>query len=471
MITDDKGKWIADLAEEVPALTNGGVSRDGMTVTYRLRRGVVWHDGMPFTAADVKFTWETIMNRKANIISRDGYDKISAIDTPDPYTVVVRYREYYAPFLTLFTVILPKHALAGAEDINKAAFNRSPVGTGPFKLKEWRIAEAIFLDANPRYFRGKPNLDSITYKIIPDTNIMLTQIKAGEVDIVSNMAGSQLEQVKSVSGVRALVTPNMVWEHLDLNLDSALFQDVRVRKAVALAIDRQALVNNALKGVASPAVSDVSPLSWGYNPTLKAPARDVNAARELLVQAGWQQGSDGFFAKSGRRLSFSIATPTGNKTREGVAQVIAQQLKEAGIAAEVWLVDAPVFFGDVLKVRKFETALYAWVAGLDPDNIALWHSKNIPSPGNGYQGQNYPGWRNAEVDSLTEQGARTVDLAARQQLYFRLQDLLMLEVPAIPLYFRSNIDAVRDTVVNYSPNPTSGGNMWNAWEWGLTKKR
>ncbi len=468
---NDKGEWLADLASEVPTLQNGGVSPDGLTVTYRLRPGVAWHDGRQLTSADVKFTWELIMNRRVNVVSRDGYDRISAVDTPDALTVVVRFRQYYAPYLTLFTTILPRHLLANAEDVNKAPFNRAPVGTGPFRFKEWRLAEAIVLEANPGYFKGRPNLDGILYKIIPDSNIMLTQIKAGEVDIVGNVGSAQLDQVRAVSGVRAVTTPSMIWEHLDFNLDNALFQDARVRRAIALALDRQAIVANVVKGAASVATGDQSPLSWAYNPTVKPPARDVAAARELLAQAGFKPGADGVFVKDGRRLSFNLVTTTGNKTREAVANEVVQQLKEAGVEVTVRLVEAPAFFGDVLRARRFEAAMFAWVAGLDPDNVSLWHSRNIPGAGNNWQGQNYAGWRHAEVDSLTEQGARLVDVGARRQVYLRVQELLAQEVPVIPLYFRSNVDAVRDTVVNYKPNPIQAGNLWNAREWGLTKKR
>ncbi len=467
---NDKGEWLADLASEVPTPQNGGVSADGLTVTYRLRPGVAWHDGRQFTSADVKFTWETIMNRRVNVVSRDGYDRISAVDTPDPLTVVVRFRQYYAPYLTLFTTIIPRHLLANEVDVNEAPFNRAPVGTGPFRFKEWRLAEAIVLEANPGYFGGRPNLDGILYKIIPDSNIMLTQLKAGEVDVVSNVGGAHVDQVRAVSGVRAVMTPSMIWEHLDFNVDNALFQDARVRRAIALAIDRQALVTNVVKGAASVATGDQSPLSWAFNPTVKPPARDVAAARELLAQAGFKPGADGVFVKDGRRLSFNLVTTTGNKTREAVANEIVQQLKEAGVEATVRLVDVPVFFGDVLRSRRFEAAMFAWVAGLDPDNASLWHSRNIPGAGNNWQGQNYAGWRHPEVDGLTERGARLVDVEARRQAYLRIQELLAQEVPVIPLYFRSNVDAVRDTVVNYKPNPTQAGNLWNAREWGLTKK-
>lgn len=468
---NEKGEWQPDLAQEVPSLQNGGISPDGLMVTYRLRPGISWHDGIPMTSGDVKFTWEFIMNRSVNVLSREGYDKIATIDTPDSNTVVVRFREQYAPVLTLFSVILPRHAFNQADNLNKAAFNRAPVGTGPFKLKEWRIAEAIILEANPSYFRGKPKLNSIIYKIIPDTNILLTQLKAGEIDIVSNVSFAQLDQVKALDAVKTVITPNMTWEHLDFNLDNILFQDARVRQAIALSIDYQTIISTTLKNAASPANGDQAPRSWANNPNIKQPARNVTLAKELLAQAGWQIGTDGILAKDGKRLSFVLTTTTGNKVREAVAQNIAQQLRETGIAVEVRLMEAPVFFGDVLKRRRFEAAMYAWVGGSDPDNVNLWHSKRIPGPGNGYEGQNYPGWRNPEIDALTEQAARTPDTLQRRQMYFRIQEILMQEYPVVPLYYRTTVDAVKTTVVNYKPSPVPAGNLWNAVEWELAVKK
>jgi peptide/nickel transport system substrate-binding protein len=466
--TGEKGEWLPDLAVAVPTSANGGVSPDGLKVTYRLRQGVTWHDGTPFTAEDVKFTWQLIMNRKVNIVSREGYDRISAVDTPDPYTIVVTFKEYYAPYLTLFSTILPKHKLDNIGDVNKAAFNRAPIGTGPFKFKNWQVAEAIVFEANPSYYRGKPVLDGIVYKIIPDASLLLTQLKSGELDIVSNIAFSFLEQIKAIDGIRTVISPTMVWEHMDFNLDNTLFQDVRVRKAIASAIDRQAIVGNVLKGAASPAYGDQSPLSWAYNPMQQPPARDLNAARDLLTQAGWIPGPDGIMMKDNKKLAFSLTVPTGNKQREQTAQKIAEQLKEAGIAVEVRPVEATQFFTDILKSRRFETAIYAWVAGVDPDNRNLWHSRKIPSPANAFDGQNYPGWRNPEVDKLADLGAKTVDVAARKDIYFRIQDLIREDCPVVPLYFRGNIDAVKMSVANYQPNSVPAGNFWNVWQWGFT---
>ena len=467
VVAGENGEWIPDLAVDVPTTANGGITADGRIVTYHLRQGVTWHDGIAFTAEDVKFTWQFIMNQKANIVSREGYDRISSIETPDKYTVVVKYREYYAPYMMLFGTILPKHKLENAGDLNKAPFNRAPIGTGPFKFKEWQVAEALIFDANPNYYRGKPVLDSIIYKIVPEQSLLLTQLKNGELDIASNIAFSNLEQVQSIEGMRAVIRPTNVWEHMDFNLDNVLFQDPLVRKAIATAIDRQAIVNDVLKGVAAPAYGDQSPLSWAYKPLQQPSNRDVNAARELLAQAGWTPGPDGIMVKATKKLAFTLAAPNGNRQREQTAQKIAEQLKEAGIAVTVQPIDTQLFFSDVLKNRRFETAIYAWVASSDPDNLNLWHSRKIPSRANGAEGQNYPGWRNPEIDKLTELGIKTVDMNARKEIYFRIQDILREDCPVVPLYFRGNIDAAKVSVVNYQPNPTPAGSLWNVWQWGF----
>lgn len=469
-VMNDKGQWLPDLAAELPTVKNGGVTPDGLTVTYKLRSGVTWHDGKPFTAEDVKFTWQVIMDGKNPVPSREGYDRIIGIDTPNNQTVVIRFREVYAPYLTLFPTILPSHILSGEQEPAKAAFNRAPVGTGPFRFKDWILGESITLEANPSYHHRRPMVDEIIYRILPDANIMLAQLKAGDLDIVSHVPLSQLEQVKALSGFQTVITPTMIWEHLDFNLTNPLFQDFRVRQAVTYAIDRQAIVGGVLKNAATGATADQGHLSWAYNPSLTPVVRDVNRSRELLKQAGWTEGYDGIFGKEGRKLSFTITTTKGNKIRETTAALIVQQLQEAGIQAEIRLVDVPVFFGDILKNRRFETALFAWASGLDPDNYKFWHSREIPSGYNNYGGKNYPGWSNPEVDRLTEQGMKTADWEVRQQFYYRLQEFIMEEVPVIPLYYRATVSAVKAGVTNYNPSPAPAGNMWNIWQWGIAKQ-
>lgn len=467
---NNKGEWIPDLAAETPSRQNGGISANGLTLTYRLRANVTWHDGAPLTADDVKFTWQMIMDPKVNIKNREGYDKIRAIDTPDQYTVIVHFREYYPDMLSLFPAILPQHILSREPDLNKAAFNRRPIGTGPFRFKDWHVGEAVLLEAYPQYFQGKPILDGIIYKIVPDAALLVAQLKTGEFDIFSRVPFSQLDQVKTNANMRAVITPNLTWEHAAFNLNSTLFQDVRVRKAIVMGLDRSLLVASALKGVGEPALADQSASSWAYPSALQMSARNVAGAKELLMQAGWKQGEDNVFAQNGRRLAFFLSIPAGSKSREAVAHMMAQQLKEIGVEMEIRIIKREDFWNDVLKIRNFDMAMFALTMTNDPDHFDLWNSKKIPSSANGYDGRNVAGWVNSEADELTIRGRSFADQEMRKQAYWRLQELIVSECPVIPLYFWANIDMVKNTVANYQPNPTGRGDLWNAWQWAFVKR-
>lgn len=466
---DDQGIWQPDLVTEVPEMHNGGVSADGKVVTYRLRNNVQWHDGRPFTAEDVVFTWRLIMNPKHNVITREGYDRIASIEAVNSTTLVIRFRELYPPFLSLFSRILPKHLLEGV-DVEKTAFNRSPIGTGPFQFIDWRMGETIRLKSNPLYHLGRPNLDAIVYKVIPDINMMLTQIKAGNVDIIGNLDHSLIEQARAIDDFNVVTNPTMVWEHIDFNLDNSLLQDVRVRQAISLAIDREAIIAEAYRSAAAVAVADQWPVSWAARKDLSPVTRDLGTAKELLKQAGWQQGPDGLFSKERTRLRLSLVTTAGNKQRESAMRLLTQQLRESGIELVPRFAEIPSLFTSILPRRNFDMALYAWYLGPDPDNSGLWHSRNIPGPNNRYQGKNYPGWRNSKVDQLLDQAGSSTDVNSRRQIYYSIQELIRQEVPVIPLYFHSNIGIAKKTVLNYRPNASPAGNLWNAWQWAREAK-
>lgn len=466
LMQNDKGEWVADLAAEVPTVANGGVAEDGLTVTYRLKPNAKWQDGQRVTARDVRFTHDFIMRNIGKVLWRPGYEKIQSVTTPDESTVVVRFSEPYGLFLYLFPFILPSHQAAELSDLKTQNFSRMPVGSGPFILREWRRGDALVFEANPGYHRGRPILDSITYKIVTDRQIVLSQLKIGEVDIVNNIGFDQLDQVRSITAVNTFVTPGTIWEHFDFNLDNPLFMDARVRQAISLAIDRAALIEKTLKNAAFPAHTDIHPLSWAYLRTLKTKERSVPQAKELLAGAGWKAGYDGILTKNGRRLSFALTVPSGEKPREAVSGVIAAQLREVGIEARLQPVARMLFFGEILPNRRFEAVLFAWVNSTEPDNYDMWNSRRIPTRENRMTGRNYAGWRAPELDSLLEntRGAGTNEI--RREAYSRIQEMLLSEVPVIPLYYRAEVSAAKRSVVNFKPN-VFAGNFWNAWEWGL----
>ena len=466
VLQNDKGEWIADLAAEVPTVANGGISSDGLTITYRLKQNLKWQDGQPISARDLQFTYDFIMRNRSRVLWREGYEKIQSLRTPDNSTVVFHLTEPYAYVLNLFPFVLPSHRAAELGDLQTQNYNRLPVGSGPYVLKEWRRGDALIFEANPQYHRGRPLLEQITYKIVTDRQIVLSQLKIGEVDIVNNIGFDQLDQVRSVTGVNSFITRGSVWEHLDFNLDNPLFTDVRVRKAIALGIDRPALIDKVLKNAAFPAYTDIHPLSGAFLALAEPPVRNVTQAKELLAAAGWKNGNDGILTRDGRRLSFTLTVPTGDKPREEASGAIALQFREIGVEMRVQRTDGKAFFDQVLPNRRFEAALFAWVNNTEPDNYDLWHSRRIPGVVNRGTGKNYAGWKSAEVDFLLEEARRSGNVEGRLDALRRLQGKLLEEVPMIPLYYRAEIAAAKRSIVNYKPNPFSG-NFWNVWEWGL----
>ena len=290
---NDRNEWVPELATEVPSLANGGISKDGLTIAYRLRPGVTWQDGVAFTADDVIFTYEQVMNPRNNVGSRTGYDLITHIQKLDDHTIAVRLRRPYAPFVaTFFTMsgspysILPKHLLAGLSDLNHAAYNNLPIGTGPFRIVEWHKGSLIRFVANPHYWRGPPRLRAIEYHIIPDDNTILTQLRTHEIDIEYAASQSQAPSLRTIPGTTFALNPFTSFAMLAYNVKDPTLSDVRVRRALAFATDRRAILEKVAHGVPMPADSDQPPWLWAYNPAVARYPFDLSQAGALLDGAG-----------------------------------------------------------------------------------------------------------------------------------------------------------------------------------------
>ncbi|HEY3313703.1 MAG TPA: peptide ABC transporter substrate-binding protein [Bacillota bacterium] len=464
----DKLEWIPALAKEVPTTANGGVSTDGKTITYKLRNDVKWSDGKPFTSKDVKFTWQAIMDPKTNVVSRSGYELIGSIDTPDDYTAVLHMKDVYADFLSMFNIVVPEHVYAG-KDLNNDPGWKTPVGTGPYTLTKTEEGSYLEFTANKNYYRGKPKVQTIIYKIVPDTNVMFTQLQTGEVDGFLSFNWNQLQQIQGLKNQQAFVTPGFLWEHIDLNENDmkdltkpSIFADVKVRQAIMYAFDRKAVVDTVMYGRVQIANADQVPISPYYNDNVTKYTRDVAKAKALLAEAGWKAGSDGILVKNGKKFEFTLGTTAGNASREKIEQIFQQNLAEVGIKVNIKNAEAAAFF-EATQKRQFEAALYAWQSGVDPDDLTLWHSKQIG------EGQNYVGYKNAELDQLLDQGQKTMDVAQRKQIYRRVQEILATELPTIFIYYRATLDAVNTGLKNFKPNPTLRTNFWNAWEWEFNR--
>lgn len=475
---DDKLETVPVLAETVPSVENGLVKvvGKGLIVTWPLRKNVKWHDGQPFTAEDVKFTFDAVMHKNTKVSTRQGFDKISKFEVVDPHTVRLTFSEVYAPYDLLMTIngspILPKHLLAdlikdpNGDSVNKTDFNRHPIGTGPFKFKAWVSGDHISYEAFNDYWRGKPKAKALKMRIVPDENSAFTLLKSGELDIYQSASIGQYEALKKLKHVEPSTQPSLTWEHLDFNLDKPALKDVKVRRAIAHAINKKQISEKIYQGLWAVAHSDIAPMSWAYNKSVENRyPYDPEKAKAMLEEAGWKVGVDGIRVKDGHRLSLKIATTAGRKNRELTELVLKYYLKKVGVELNIDNQPGPIFFGNypegTLKGGKFDLGMAAWVAGPDPDNLSLWHSSQVPPA----QGQNHVRFRNKEMDQLLESGTKTVERSERLKIYHRTAEILADELPIIPMLYWTNLNPYNKRLKGFKPNPSNAGNLWNVYEW------
>lgn len=474
---DDHMHFYPDLATSIPTPENGMVKPEGkgMRVTYHLRPGVRFHDGVPLTSHDVWFCWKMHMDPKVRVASRDGYDKITAVDTPDPLTAVVHFKEPYAPYLGLFSLpndpIYPAHILEKSDDINLDRFNRAPIGTGPFKFKEWVAGDHVGMVANSDYFGGAPRVKKLYFKFVPDDNAAFIQLANGDIDIYSDYNLEQIAPARQVPMVRIANVPSLTYEQISFNLDKPLFKDRTIRQALAYAINKDELSKRIYKGMWPVAHSTEHPLSWSYNPKNTEPyPYNPEKARQLLEADGWKLGPDGIRIKNGQRLTFGITSTSGRKTREQVELVVAGYFKAVGAELKIQNVEGGLLFAayptGLLQSAKYDTALFAWSASVDPaGNLSTWHSKQIPP-----EGQNTTRFKAPLMDQVLDAGNRTLSQSKRQPLYWKMTEILNREEPIIPLVYWTEMHGVNRYVHNFRPNPTSSRFCWNVKDWYVDNK-
>ena len=491
------GTYNAVLAREVPTTGNGGVkiSPDGrrMDVTYHLKAGLKWADGQPVTSDDVRFTWQAIM-KDPKVTSRGGYDQIESVETPDPLTAVVHYGSIYAAYASRFSMsggagspILPKHVLEKEADISKSDFVRTPFGTGPFKITEFKSADHITAERNPNYREaGKPYLDRIIFRSVPSREVALAQLKAGEVDAMWNLLEAQLPDVEKQTDIKVRAVPSPSVERLEFNLakpanpadpnvSHPVLGDINLRHALVLATPKKQLVDKLLFGKATVAQSTLS-IGWAAPKDVHQDDYNPTKAKQLLDQAGWVPGSDGIRTKNGVRASLKITTTTGDKIREEIEQVLIDEWRQIGVALEVSNIPSSVLFGSwsansPRKKGNFDVNMYASSADIDPQQTIAqrFGCDNIPRSENNGAGFNYYRYCDAQTDQLIQQAGSIVDQDKRKQLYSAIVKRLNDAHISVWLYNRSSIDAYRSNVGGYKDN--GWDNLtWNTQDWFVSKK-
>ncbi len=407
--------------------TEWSMDPSGLSWTFKLRTGVTWHDGEPFTSEDVKYTYETLLDPATKSVRRANYQIIERIETPDEHTVVFHLSEPHGPFLDKMSQIpiMAKHHVSkvGLDDYNNKA-----IGTGPFMMVEWIPDDHVTLKANPNYWGGKPALETVIFKPIPEASVRAMALQKGEVHFASSLTAEDHEKVLAKGDVQGIAVDSLAFAYFGHNNRNPLFADKRVRQALAYAIDGESIVKDVRKGAATLAVGPISPSnSTWFNPNVKQYGYDPEKAKELLTQAGWQTGSDGFLTKDGQTFSFSVILATGDEVLRNQAVLIQKWLKDVGIDLKLEFLDWSVM-NDRLDNREYEAMMLSMSPSPDPDQYNYWHSTAID---NGFNDWCYS---SVQVDKLLEEGRRETDPAKRKAIYDELQAILAEDVAAVFLY-------------------------------------
>jgi len=469
--TDERAQFVPNLAVEIPSVKNGGIAKNGLEYTFRLKKGVAWHDGKPFTSRDVKFTWELVTNPKFGAFTKVGFDAVASMETPDESTVRVRLKEPFAPFLTAWgdAWIVPAHLLESVPDPNTAEFNtRSPIGTGPFKFGSRVAGDHLVLVANPDYHGGPPYLERVIFKYIPDLTVLYTQFKTGAID-VTGLQGISAEfyaEAKGLPGVTLHLHHSPSVEYIYFNYGKPWFKERPVRQALYHATDKRAIIEQVYYGVPKPVEGYLPSTSWAYNADLPKHEYNPEKAKQILDEAGWRPGPDGVRTKGGVRLGFTNSTTSGNKLREQAQALLQQNWRAVGVDMQISNMPAAVIWGEFYVKSKFDSLMVGIQAsvGDDPDCLNRIHSKYIAAETG--SGRNVSQYKHPQVDRLLEDGVREVDRARRRAIYLKVQEVLRADLAYLPIFSYVRIEGVKEGLLNYKPNSNVLHNTWNMYEWG-----
>lgn len=447
---------VGDLAE------SWVISDDGLVFTFHLRKGVKWHDGRPFTADDVLYTYQVTVDPKTPTAYAGDFLKVKKAEVIDPYTFRVTYDKPFAPALTSWgAAILPKHLLEG-KDITQSCLSRHPIGTGPYLFKEWVTGQKIVLISNPDYFEGRPYIDGYIMRIIPDTATMFLELRAKGVDQM-NLTPLQFTRQTENNLFRNNFNKyrylSFSYTYLGYNLENPLFTDKRVRQAISHAINKEEIIQGVMLGLGKIATGPYKPGTWAYNPNVKKYSYDPDKAKILLADVGWKDtDGDGILDKDGTPFTFEIITNQGNEVRAKCAEIIQRRLADIGIKVKIRIIEWAAFINEFINKRRFDTTILGWTVTLDPDLYDVWHSSKT-KPGE----LNFISYKNEEVDNLLEKGRTTFDRTERKRCYDRIQEIFAEEQPYTFLYVPDALPIISARFKGIEPAPLGIGYNFIKW--------
>ncbi len=443
------------------------ILEEGRLLRFTLRQDIRWTDGTPLTARDVEFTYRLMIDPKTPTAYAEDFLAVKEFKLTGDYSFEVRYDKPFARALvTWASSILPKHLLTG-QDLLKTRLARQPVGAGPYMLKEWTAGNRLVLVANPDYFEGRAFIDEVVMRIIPDQSTQFMELKSGNLDIMNLSPQQYLYQTEGqdwTANFRKFQYVASAYTYLGFNLKSPLFSDVRVRRAINHALDKDEIVRGVLAGLGQAANGPYKPGTWAFNEDIPANEFDPARARRLLAEAGWTRPKpDGpLMDKAGRVFAFTILTNQGNSPRIKTAIIVQSRLKDLGIKVEIRTVEWAAFIKEFVDKGRFDALILGWNIVQDPDLFDVWHSSKA-GPG----GLNFVGYKNPELDDLLERGRRMLDQRRRKPIYDRIQEIFHEDQPYCFLYVPKALPMVQARVQGIEPAPA--GITHNFIRWWIPK--
>lgn len=442
----------------VPALAKSwDYNETTQTYHFSLLDNVSWHDGQPFSASDVQFTLEAILDKKNGSEIRSNYEDIANIEVVNPYAINITLKTPNVAFLEYLTVgILPKHLLENKE-LTTDPYNNFPIGTGPYKLQKWDLGQSITLVKNNNFYLGAPKIDTIVFKIVEDTKARALQLKAGELDLVQ-ITPEDAALFQTNDDFTFLVMKTADYRGIMYNFNSPLFRDnPDLPNALSYAIDREAIVKSVLHGYGYPAYS---PLQVGAyaNTEMQQFTYNPTKAKEELEKAGWKLGSDGIYEKDGLKLAFTVNCPAGDQVRIDIANIASQQFNEIGVEMN---------FNIATKIdwENQDAFLIGWGSPFDPDD----HTYKVFKTG---AENNFNYYTNTQVDELLTKARETDSNAERQTFYNEFQTELTKQLPYTFIAYLDAIYVAPKTLQGITPETTLGhhgvGIFWNVQDWSLS---
>ncbi len=452
----------------------------GINWKFFLNPKATWQDGVPLTAQDIVYTAKLVNTPSFGATNTTGFDKIKSVKAVGKYEVDYTLTSTYAPFLTSVGIgfILPQHILgkiAPDKIKNNTAYNKKPLGSGPFKVTEYASGDHVTLTAYKGYFRGAPHLDKIIFRLVPNNNTAINQIQTGEINLIgqtASISARQFNLLKRFPTVKTYNSPGSNWDHFDL-IQTGFLKDRTVRQALAYATPKQQIIDQIELGYGVVSDADQSPSSKYYNPAVKNsypynPAK----AKSMLLADGFKMGSGGILQKGGKPLSIILAGDTSSSDTKLIVQKLKQAWSQIGISSKLNLVDTSILFaphqGPLESDDRFtkpETAAhYSWITYGDPDDSYFWASNEIPSKTR-TSGGNFPGYKNSEMDALLKQGVTTLDDQQRVNIYKKIQTILVRDQPDLFLFWGRVLTAATPKLHGYLPQPNDPLLCWNAKDW------